>query len=67
MHREQRPDQVRPVGLGVGVAILIAVAMAGACDPVIRQYDGSGVQTAPDGTTYLIATGILMAMSFYMQ
>ncbi|MCL6564601.1 MAG: FTR1 family protein, partial [Firmicutes bacterium] len=67
LYRIGRPDRVRPVWLGVTAAVAVDLGVALASYHVIRQYDGSRLQTGLEGTTYFIATIMLTAMSFWMQ
>ncbi len=65
--RVGRPDQVRAVWAGVGVAVMLDLAIGLLTYHVIRQYDGSRVQSVLEGSTYLVATGMLTYMSFWMK
>ena len=67
LHRVGRGDRARAVWLGVGAALALDLALGLVTYHVIRAYDGSRVQLALEGGTYLIATGMLTYMSFWMQ
>ncbi|MBX5466156.1 MAG: FTR1 family protein [Firmicutes bacterium] len=67
LHRIGRPDQARPVWLGVGLAVALDLGVALATYHLIHQYDGSRLQTALEGSTYFVATAMLTGMSFWMQ
>jgi high-affinity iron transporter len=57
----------RDVFLGVGAAMVLTIAGGVAAFYLIRQYDGSNVQTYFETATYLIAAGALTYMTFWMQ
>jgi high-affinity iron transporter len=67
LDRVGRRDRVWAVWAGVAAAILLDLAVAWALYHVVRQYDGSRLQTALEGTTYFVAAAVLTAMSFWMQ
>lgn len=67
LHRIGRSEQARPVWIGVGAAVAVDFAVALATYHIIRQYDGSRIQTILEGGTYFVATGVLAYMSFWMK
>jgi high-affinity iron transporter len=67
LHRVGRGDGARAVWLGVGGALALDLAAALATFRLIAQYDGSRAQTILEGVTYVVATGLLTAMSFWMK
>lgn len=67
LHRMGRTDQARPVWLGIAAALAIDLAVAVGTYHIIRDYDGSRAQTILEGSTYLLATGVLTYMSFWMK
>ena len=62
-----RSDRVRSIWLGVGAAVATDFLVAIATFRLITDYDGSPLQTIFEGCTYLVATGILTYMSFWMK
>jgi high-affinity iron transporter len=67
LHRIGRRDRAASVWLGVACALLLDAAIAAVSFHVIHQYDGSRVQAILEGSTYVIATGMLTYMSFWMK
>lgn len=67
LQRIGRSDQARSVWAGVGVAVAVDFAVALTTFHIIKQYDGSRVQTVLEGATYFVATGMLTYMSFWMK
>jgi high-affinity iron transporter len=67
LHKVGRGDGARAVWWGVGGALAIDLGVAVATFHLISQYDGSRVQTILEGGTYIVATGLLTAMSFWMK
>ncbi|CAB1128633.1 Ferrous iron transport permease EfeU [Candidatus Hydrogenisulfobacillus filiaventi] len=67
LQRIGRPDRARPVWAGVGAALVIDLVVALLTYHLIRQYDGSRMQTILEGATYLLAAAVLTGMSFWMQ
>lgn len=65
--RVGRPEQARAVWLGVGVTVALDLVVGLFTYHLIRQYDGSRVQSILEGGTYLVATGMLTYMSFWMK
>jgi high-affinity iron transporter len=57
----------RDVFLGVGAALLLVLGGGVAAYLVIKQYDGSTVQTIFETVTYLVAAVVLTSMTFWMQ
>ncbi|NMP21743.1 FTR1 family iron permease [Sulfobacillus harzensis] len=67
LHKIGHTRETRQVWLGVGLAAGLDLAVGLLLYHVIRQYDGSRMQTILEGTTYLIATIMLTGMSFWMK
>jgi high-affinity iron transporter len=67
LHRVGRGERARAVWCGVAAALGLDLAVALASFHAIAQYDGSRVQTLLEGGTYVLATGLLTAMSFWMK
>jgi len=67
LHRIGRADQARAVWLGVGASVALDVALGLVTYHLIRRYDGSRAQAVLEGSTYLVATGMLTYMSFWMK
>ena len=67
LHRVGRGDQARPVWIGVGATLAVDTVIGLVTYHVIRQYDGSRVQSILEGSTYVLATGMLTYMSFWMK
>lgn len=67
LYRVGRPDQARAVWTGVGATVVLDCLLGLALYHVIRQYDGSRVQSMLEGSTYFVATGMLTYMSFWMK
>ena len=57
----------RDVFVGVAAAMVLMVGGGVAAYLVIKQYDGSTVQTVFETVTYLVAAGVLTYMTFWMQ
>jgi len=57
----------KDVFIGVGAALLVVLGGGIAAYLVIRQYDGSTVQTVFETVTYLVAACVLTYMTFWMQ
>jgi high-affinity iron transporter len=57
----------RDVFLGVAVAMVVVFGGGVAAYLVIKQYDGSTVQTVFETVTYLVAAAVLTYMTFWMQ
>jgi len=57
----------RDVLLGVVSALVLAAAGGAAAYLTIRRYDGSEVQTIFETVTFLVAAGVLTAMTFWMR
>ncbi len=57
----------RDVLLGVGAAMVLVIGGGVAAYVVIRQYDGSTVQTIFETVTFLVAATVLTYMTFWMQ
>jgi high-affinity iron transporter len=57
----------RDVFLGVGAAMALILGGGVAAYLVIKQYDGSRVQTIFETVTYLLAAVVLTYMTFWMQ
>ncbi len=67
LHRIGRMDRAASVWLGICCALAVDAAVAAVSFHVIHQYDGSRVQAILEGSTYVIATGVLTYMSFWMK
>ncbi len=65
--RVGRPAHARAVWAGVAAAVALDLAVGLGTYHLIRQYDGSRVQSMLEGGTYLVATGMLTSMSFWMK
>jgi high-affinity iron transporter len=57
----------RDVFLGVAAAVILIAGGGVAAYLVIKQYDGSTVQTIFETVTFLLATAVLTYMTFWMQ
>ncbi len=57
----------REVFLGVAAAVALMIGGGVAAYLVIRQYEGSTVQTVFETVTYLLAAAVLTYMTFWMQ
>ena len=57
----------RDVFLGVAAAMVLVLGGGVAAYLVIKQYDGSTVQTVFETVTYLLAAAVLTYMTFWMQ
>jgi high-affinity iron transporter len=67
LNRIGRRDHFRDVFVGVGAALALATAGGAIAYETIRSYDGSRVQTIFETATFLLATGILTYMTFWMR
>lgn len=67
LHRAGWADRVAAVWWGVGVALALDVAVGILGFHVLQAYPGSRLQALLEGATYLIATGLLTWMSFWMK
>lgn len=67
LYRVGRSDQARAVWLGVGATVALDFVIGLVSYHVIREYDGSRVQSILEGSTYVLATGMLTYMSFWMK
>ncbi len=67
LRRVGRDDRAAAVWAGVGASLTVDVAVALISYHVLHHYDGSRTQTVLEGSTYLVATGILAYMSFWMK
>jgi high-affinity iron transporter len=67
LNRIGRRDHFRDVFIGVGAALALATAGGAIAYETIRSYDGSRVQTIFETATFLLATGILTYMTFWMR
>lgn len=57
----------REVWLGIWVAMALALAGGVLAYRFVKGYDGSTAQAVIEGTTYLVAAGILTYMTFWMK
>jgi high-affinity iron transporter len=57
----------RDVFLGVAAAMVLVIAGGVTAYLVIKQYDGSNVQTIFETVTFLLAAAVLTYMTFWMQ
>jgi len=57
----------RDVFIGVGAALVLVLGGGIAAYLIIRQYDGSTVQTVFETITFLVAACVLTYMTFWMQ
>jgi high-affinity iron transporter len=57
----------RDVFLGVAAAMVLVIGGGVVAYLVIKQYDGSTVQTVFETVTYLVAASVLTYMTFWMQ
>ena len=57
----------RDVFLGVAAALVLVLGGGVAAYLIIKQYDGSTVQTIFETATFLIAAAVLTYMTFWMQ
>jgi high-affinity iron transporter len=67
LHRIGQRRHFRDVFSGVAVALVLTVGGGVAAYFLIRQYEGSNVQTYFETATYLLAAVILTYMTFWMQ
>lgn len=59
--------QARAVWIGVGLALVGSLLGGAAIYATVRAYDGTTFQTVFETVTYLLAVGLLTAMTFWMQ
>jgi high-affinity iron transporter len=57
----------KDVFIGVGAALLLVLGGGIAAYLIIKQYDGSTVQTVFETVTFLVAACVLTYMTFWMQ
>src|SRR5664279_5119925 len=57
----------RDVFLGVAAALVLVIGGGVAAYLVIKQYEGSTVQTVFETITFLVAASVLTYMTFWMQ
>lgn len=62
-----RREHFRDVFLGVATAFVFILGAGVAAFFLIKQYDGSKVQTYFETATYVLATAVLTYMTFWMQ
>jgi len=55
------------VWVGIAGAIILAAAAGAVAYHVVRSYDGSPVQAALEGVTYILAAAVLTYMTFWMK
>src|SRR5579863_4051864 len=67
LHRIGQRRHFRDVFSGVAVALVLTLGGGIAAYFLIRQYEGSNVQTYFETATYLLAAVILTYMTFWMQ
>jgi high-affinity iron transporter len=67
LSRINKREHFRDVYLGVAAAFVLIVLGGVGAYLLIKQYDGSNVQTYFETTTYLIAAGFLTWMTFWMH
>ncbi|MHB1209057.1 MAG: FTR1 family iron permease [Acidimicrobiales bacterium] len=67
LNRINKREHFRDVYLGVAAAFVLIVLGGVGAYFLIKQYDGSNVQTYFETTTYLIAAGFLTWMTFWMH
>ncbi|MBW4077299.1 MAG: hypothetical protein HIU84_02050 [Acidobacteria bacterium] len=67
LSRINKREHFRDVYLGVAAAFVLIVLGGVGAYFLIKQYDGSNVQTYFETTTYLIAAGFLTWMTFWMH
>ncbi len=67
LSRINKREHFRDVYLGVAAAFVLIVLGGVGAYVLIKQYDGSNVQTYFETTTYLIAAGFLTWMTFWMH
>lgn len=65
-HLGQR-NHFRDVWIGVGLAILLAIGGGFVVYHIVRNYDGSRVQTIFEAGTYLVAVAVLTSMTIWMS
>jgi high-affinity iron transporter len=67
MDQIDQRSHFRDVFLGVAAAMVLVFGGGVAAYLVIKQYDGSTVQTVFETVTYLVAAAVLTYMTFWMQ
>jgi high-affinity iron transporter len=67
LHRIGQRQHFRDVFYGVAAALVLTIGGGVAAFFLIRQYEGSNVQTYFETGTYLLAAVILTYMTFWMQ
>ncbi len=67
LHRVGRPDRAAAVWWGVGIALALDIAVGVAGFHLLQSYPGSRLQALLEAATYLVATGLLTWMSFWMK
>ncbi len=60
-------ERAREVYLGVAAGLALALSGGALAFWLIRQYDGSRLQTAFETATFLLATAVITYMTFWMQ
>jgi high-affinity iron transporter len=65
--RIDKRQHFRDVWLGVAAAFILVLGGGIAAYFLIKQYDGSNVQTYFETATYVIAAGVLTGMTFWMH
>jgi high-affinity iron transporter len=67
LQRIGKREHFRDVYWGVAAALVVVIGGGVAAFTLIRQYDGSNVQTYFETTTYVVAAAVLTYMTFWMQ
>jgi high-affinity iron transporter len=67
LQRIGKRSHFRDVYWGVAAALVLVIGGGIAAFELIRQYDGSNIQTYFETTTYLVAAAVLTYMTFWMQ
>lgn len=62
-----RRDRFKDVWIGIGSAIAVALIGGMIVFSVLRNYDGSDLQSKIEGITYFVAAGVLTYMTFWMK
>lgn len=65
--RIQQRRHFRDVWLGVGAAMVLILGGGFGAYFLIKQYEGSNVQTYFETATYLLAAGVLTGMTYWMH
>lgn len=63
----KKRDRFKDVWIGIGAAIVVAFIGGIVVFSVLRNYDGTNLQTKIEGITYFIASGVLTYMTFWMK